>query len=180
MVREARLKQHEGGLAPEGEGWFVVNAREARWFDHDVFGRFTRFEGEGDARFSEVGINVSLLEPGNPSCMYHGENAQEDFLVLQGECLLLIEGEARPLRGWDCVQCPAGAEHVVVGAGSGPCLILAIGTRKDPEETIYPAAPVAQPYDGSVSETTPSPEAAYAGFSKSVERPYREGDLPDW
>ena len=84
MVPEAKLTQHEGGLAPEGEGWFVVNAREARWFDQEVFGRFTRFEGEGDARFPEVGINVSLLEPGKPSCMYHGENAQEDFLVLRG------------------------------------------------------------------------------------------------
>jgi uncharacterized cupin superfamily protein len=112
--------------------------------------------------------------------MYHGENAQEDFLVLQGECLLLIEGEERPLRAWDFVHCPPWAEHVFVGTGSAPCLILAIGTRKDPEEIIYPAAPVAEPYKGSVSETTPSPDEAYAGFSRSVERPYRDGDLPDW
>jgi uncharacterized cupin superfamily protein len=180
MIPEAKLVEKPGGLAPQGEGWFVVNAREARWFDHDVFGRFTRFEGEGDARFPEVGINVSLLEPGKASCMYHGENAQEDFLVLAGECLLLIEGEERPLRAWDFVHCPAWAEHVFVGAGSGPCLIVAIGARKDPEEIIYPVAPVAEPYDGSVHETTPSADEAYARFSRSVERPYREGDLPDW
>ncbi len=131
-------------------------------------------------RFPEVGINISLLEPGNASCMYHGENAQEDFLVLAGECLLLIEGEERPLKAWDFVHCPAWAEHVFVGAGSGPCLIIAIGARKDPEEVIYPVAPVAQPYDGSALEETTSPEAAYARFPGSVERPYKEGDLRDW
>jgi uncharacterized cupin superfamily protein len=178
MVPEAKLEQKGGGLAPKGEGWFVVNAREAQWFDHPIFGRFTRFEG--DARFPEVGINISLLEPGNASCMYHGENAQEDFLVLAGECLLLIEGEERPLRAWDFVHCPAWAEHVFVGAGSGPCLILAVGARTHPGELIYPVAPVAQPYDGSVLEETTSGEEAYARFPKSVERPYREGDLPDW
>jgi uncharacterized cupin superfamily protein len=178
MVPEAKLEQKEGGLAPKGEGWFVVNAREAQWFDHPIFGRFTRFEG--DARFPEVGINLSLLEPGNASCMYHGENAQEDFLVLAGECLFLIEGEERPLRAWDFVHCPAWAEHVFVGAGSGPCLILAVGARNHPEELIYPVAPVAQPYDGSVLEETTSGDDAYARFPRSLERPYREGDLPDW
>ena len=71
-------------------------------------------------------------------------------------------------------------EHVFVGTGSEPCLVLAVGIGKDPEEIIYPAAPVAQPYSGSVDETTPDPEQAYASFSRSVERPYREGDLPDW
>jgi uncharacterized cupin superfamily protein len=178
MIPEARLEAHPGGLRPTGEGWFVLNAREAQWFDHATFGRFTRFEG--DPRFSEYGINLSLLEPGKPSCMYHGENAQEDFLVLAGECILLIEGEERPLRPWDFVHCPPWAEHVFVGAGSGPCLILAVGTRKDPDEVIYPVAPVAQPYDGSVLEETKSGEEAYARFSRAQERPYREGDLPDW
>ena len=178
MIPEAKLEEHPGGLRPKGEGWFVLNAREAQWFDHDPFGRFTRFEG--DPRFPEYGINISLVEPGNPSCMYHGEDAQEDFLVLAGECLLLIEGEERPLKAWDFVHCPAWTEHVFVGAGSGPCLILSAGTRKDPDEVIYPAAPVAQPYDAGVLEETKSAEEAYARFSKSQERPYQEGDLPDW
>jgi uncharacterized cupin superfamily protein len=178
MIPEAKLEEHSGGLRPKGEGWFVLNAREAQWFDHDTFGRFTRFEG--DPRFPEYGINISLVEPGKPSCMYHGENAQEDFLVLAGECLLLIEGEERPLKAWDFVHCPAWTEHVFVGAGSTPCLILSAGTRKDPDEVVYPAAPVAQPYDAGVLEETKSAEEAYARFSKSQERPYREGDLPDW
>ena len=178
MVPEAKLEEQPGGLRPTGEGWFVVNAREAQWFEHPIFGRFTRFEG--DPRFTEVGINISLLEPGNASCMYHGENAQEDFLVLAGECLLLIEGEERPLKAWDFVHCPAWAEHVFVGAGSGPCLMLAVGARNDPEEVIYPVAPVAQPYDGSVLEETTSGEEAYARFPRTVEQPYQDGDLPGW
>ena len=59
-----------------------------------------------------------------------GESAQEDFLVLSGECLLLIEGEERPLKAWDFVHCPAGTEHVFVGAGTGPCVILMVGSRR--------------------------------------------------
>ena len=95
MVPEAPLEPNEhGGLAPRGEGWFVVNAREARWRDGH-FGAYTRFEGE--PRFEQLGINLSLLWPGQPSCMYHGEDEQEDFLVLSGECLLLVEGEERRL-----------------------------------------------------------------------------------
>ena len=104
MVPEAKLQETENGLVPEGEGWFVVSAREARWFESDPFGEYTRFEG--DVRFSEYGINLSVLHPGNPSCMYHGENNQEDFLILGGECLLLVEGKERPLTQWDFVHCP--------------------------------------------------------------------------
>jgi uncharacterized cupin superfamily protein len=178
MVPEAKLKQTESGLVPEGEGWFVVNAREARWFEHAAFGRYSRFEG--DARFPEFGINISVLEPGNASCMYHGENNQEDFLVLTGECLLLVEGEERQLKAWDFVHCPAWTEHVFVGAGSGPCLILSVGTRNEPDEVIYPVAEVAQRRGGSVEEETSSAKEAYARFPKAVERPFQDGDLPDW
>ena len=63
--------------------------------------------------------------------MYHGEAAQEDFLVLSGECLLLIEGEERPLKAWDFVHFPQWTEHVIVGAGNGPCAILMVGSRAD-------------------------------------------------
>src|SRR5207244_3036049 len=81
---EALLEQTDAGLVPKGEGWFVVNAREARWREGD-FGAYTRFEG--DARFPQLGINLSVLQPGQASCYYHGEPDQEDFLVLSGECL---------------------------------------------------------------------------------------------
>ena len=123
MVPEAPIEPTAGGLVPTGEGWFVLNARDAVWLDGH-FGAYTRFEGE--ERFPQLGFNIAVLEPGQPACRYHGENEQEDFLVLSGECLLLIEGEERPLKTWDFVHCPARTEHVLVGAGDGPCAVLAM------------------------------------------------------
>ena len=91
MVPEADLERTDAGLVPRGEGWFVVNAREAVWHDGH-FGAYTRFDGE--PHFPQIGINIGVLQPGQPACMYHGENEQEDFLVLSGECLLLVEGRS--------------------------------------------------------------------------------------
>jgi uncharacterized cupin superfamily protein len=177
MVPEAKLVKKPGGLRPSGEGWFVLNAREAQWFEHPTFGRFTRFEG--DPRFSEYGINISLLEPGKVSCMYHRENAQEDFLVLFGECLLLVEGEERRLRQWDFVHCPAWTEHVFVGAGTGPCGILMVGARPEVEQLRYPVVEVALEHGAGVQQETASGTEAYAPFPAPAEGPYREGTLPD-
>src|SRR6266700_2400545 len=118
MVREAPLEQTEAGLVPQGEGWFVVNAKEARWLEHKAFGSGTTFEGKPE--FAQIGINIGVLEPGQPACLYHREDAQEDFLVLFGECLLLVEGEERPLKPWDFVHCPPWTEHVFVAPATGP------------------------------------------------------------
>ena len=84
---------------------------------------------EGEPEFAQLGINISVLEPGEAMAMYHWEADQEDFLVLAGEALLIVEGEERPLRQWDFVHCPPETKHVIVGAGTGPCLVLAIGAR---------------------------------------------------
>ncbi|HEX3975529.1 MAG TPA: cupin domain-containing protein, partial [Solirubrobacteraceae bacterium] len=107
MPKEAKLTQTPGGKAPKGAGWFVLNAREARWLTGD-FGAYTRFEGA--ERWKHLGFNIGVLEPGQPACYYHAENDQEDFLVLSGECLLLIEGQERPLKAWDFVHCPPWTE----------------------------------------------------------------------
>jgi len=178
MVPEAKLVRNENGLVPQGEGWYVVNARESRWFGSDELGKYCHFEG--DVRFPELGINVNVLQPGQPSCMYHGESNQEDFLVLAGECLLLIEGEDRPLRAWDFVHCPPWTEHVLVGTGSGPCVFVAVGARGEDQQVRYAVAEVASGHDAGVLEETTTAEEAYARFSPLVERPYGEGDLPDW
>jgi uncharacterized cupin superfamily protein len=110
--------------------------------------------------------------------MYHGENAQEDFLVLAGEGLLLIEGEERPLQAWDFVHCPPWTSHVIVGAGTGPCVFLAVGARPKDNEVRYEAAEVARRHDAAVAEDTSFPAEAYARFSDDRERPYHKGDLP--
>jgi uncharacterized cupin superfamily protein len=177
MVSAAQLVETENGLVPEGEGWFVVNARRARWWHHDTFGSSVTFEGD-DARFPEFGINVQVLQPGEPNCMYHGENAQEDFLVLFGECVLIVEGEERPLEQWDFVHCPAWTQHVFVGAGEGPCGILMVGARPQQEELLYPVVDVARKRHAGVLKETSSGRDAYAPFSKSTEGPYRDGTLP--
>ena len=100
--------------------WFVVNVRDAHWRKHETFGASCRFETP-DAPFEQLGVNIRVLQPGEPNCLYHSESLQEDFLVLAGECLLLVEGEERPLEAWDFVHSPPGTEHVFVGAGDGPC-----------------------------------------------------------
>jgi uncharacterized cupin superfamily protein len=175
MVPEAPLERTPGGLVPRGEGWFVVNARDARWLD-GPWGAYTRFEG--DARFAQVGINIGVLEPGVPACLYHGEDEQEDFLVLSGECLLLVEGEERRLRAWDFVHCPAWTEHVFVGAGDRPCAILALGGRTG-GGVVYPASDLARRHGAGVpGEAVTDPAEAYAGYPKDADAGYREGWLP--
>ena len=110
MVEEARLEETETGLMPVGEGWFVVNARDARWARNEAFGAQCAFEGPWpEAWFAELGIKLSVLQPGQPNCLYHRESQQEDFLVLAGECLLLVEGQERPLQ--DLGLLPLCAEH---------------------------------------------------------------------
>ena len=175
MPKESRLRPTPGGKVPDGAGWFVLNAREARWLTGD-FGAYTRFEG--DDRFPHLGINIGVLEPGQPACYYHAENNQEDFLVLSGQCLLLIEGQERRLKAWDFVHCPAWTEHVFVGAGDGPCAVLAVGARRS-DETIYPVSELALRHRAGVHTETRDPGEAYAEIADDDETPYQAGWLPD-
>jgi uncharacterized cupin superfamily protein len=178
-MTEAKLvPAAEGGLAPEGEGWFVVNAKDARWLDGDL-GRYTGFEGK-ESRFPQLGINLNVLDPGQPMTMYHREDAQEDFLVLAGACVLIVNGAERPLKRWDLFHCPAGVDHAIVGAGDGPSLILAVGARTGAEDdgAVYPADPVAQKHGTGVAVETTDSKEAYAAFSFGPAG-YEEGWLPD-
>ena len=163
MVPEAPLEQTENGASPSDEGWFVLNAREARWFESDGLGVYTSFEAE-NARFPQLGFGLGILRPGEPNAMYHGEDAQENFLVLAGECLLLIEGEKRLLRAWDFVHCPPWTEHIFVGAGDGPCLVLGVGARREGRGVRYPVNDLALKYGAGVETETPDPKEAYARF----------------
>ncbi len=179
-MTEARLVESEsGGLIPEGEGWFVLNAKDARWLSGEL-GAYVPWEGRDAARFPQLGINLNVMKPGEAMTMYHYENAQEDFLVLHGECLLIVDGAERPLRQWDLFHCPAGVAHAVVGAGDGPCLVLAVGARTGSEDdgAHYPADPVAQRHKTGLAEATDSPQEAYKQFSFEW-GPYREGWLPE-
>ena len=179
MTNEAQLAETPSGLEPTGEGWFVVNVRETAWLVHHAFGSGCVFESRREAPFPELGINITTLQPGQPVCLYHEEQAQEDFLILGGECVLLVNGEQRPLRAWDFFHSPAGTEHVIVGAGSGPSIVLAVGTRPDPEHLRYPVSDLAQRFDASAEVETPNPEEAYGRFERPQPgRPEYWDELP--
>ena len=156
----------------------MLNAKDARWHVEGTGGKLTFFEGDR-AGFDRLGINVSVLEPGRPMAMYHWEDEQEDFLVLSGEAVLVVEGEERPLRAWDLVHCPPRTKHVIVGAGNGPCVLVGVGTRTPGEDWgAYTVDPTAAKHDASVAEETTDPGVAYARFPQREATPYREGWLP--
>jgi quercetin dioxygenase-like cupin family protein len=188
MVPEAPLRRTEHGLVAAGEGWFVLNAAAARW-RHREGKASLPFEGETD--FPQVGISLVVLGPGEPMAMYHRETDQEDFLLLSGEALLIIEGEERPLRQWDFVHCPAETQHVIVGAGDGHCVVLAVGAREHQtthgsDGTLqwaadwgaYTVDEAALRHGAGVEEETTDEEQAYAGVPELQPTRYRDGWLP--
>ena len=170
MVPEAPLEVTENGTHPADEGWFVLNVHDAPWFESERMGLYGVFESES-VRFPQIGIGIGILRPGEPSGMYHGEDAQEDFLVLSGECLLLVEGQERRLEAWDFVHCPPWTEHIFVGAGDGPCVVLAVGARRKGRGIRYPVNEVALKHRAGVEVETTVPTEAYASLGD--DRPIR-------
>ena len=189
MAEEARLEEVGSGLAPASPGWFVVNAADAAWIRNDAFGNRCVFESSPRVladrpdlephMFQDVGFTLAVLEPGKPTGMYHSESKQEDFLVLQGECLLLIEDEERVVRAWDFVHCPAGTNHVFVGRGDVPCVIFMTGARSSDKGLLYPRSDVALAHGAGVEAETPRASEAYAPFPPwRLGRPERPDALP--
>jgi quercetin dioxygenase-like cupin family protein len=177
-VPEAPLRETTFGLVADVDGWFVVNASEARWRDTGPFGVYCDFEGKRP--FRQLGVNISVLEPGQSLGYYHRENGQEDFLVLSGTCVLIVEHEERPLEAWDFVHCPPGTPHMIVGAGEGPSVVLAVGARGLPRKgLVYLPSETARKHGVSVGEETTKPSEAYAGLPKSSRVSYG-GWLPEF
>jgi uncharacterized cupin superfamily protein len=176
-VSEVLLRATKFGLVADGDGWFVVNARASRWRDYGPLGVGCDFEGKRP--FKQLGINLNVLEPGEPLGMYHRESHQEGFLVLAGECLLIVEGEERRLEAWDFFHSPAGTAHVLVGAGTGPAVVLAVGGRGGRKGLAYLPDPVARAHAAAVEEETTNYAEAYAQFPRPARVPYRDGWLPE-
>jgi len=180
MVPEARLESTEHGHVPNGDGWFVLNTRDARWRSSEGRGSYCVFEGEPE--FPQVGIHLVALAPGEPMSMYHWEADQEDFLVLAGEALLIVEGEERRLCQWDFVHCPAETKHVIVGAGGASCLVLAVGARVNstgPNWGGYSVDEAALRHRAGVEHETADAREAYARFPERQPSRYRDGWLPN-
>jgi uncharacterized cupin superfamily protein len=189
MLEEAQLEEAGSGLAPTSPGWFVVNTAKAAWLRNDAFGARCVFEssrrvlaerpGVDPQMFDDIGFTLAVLEPGKPSGMYHAESTQENFLVLAGTCLLVIEEEERPLRAWDFVHCPAGTNHIFVGTGEVPCVIFMAGARREDGTINYPVSDAARAHGAGVEEATDSPADAYARFTHwRLGRPDSWPDLP--
>jgi uncharacterized cupin superfamily protein len=179
MVPEARIESTEHGFVPAGAGWYILNARDAAWRHGPERPAICDFEGEPG--FAQLGINLNVLAPGEAMAMYHWEAVQEDFLVLAGEALLIVEGEERPLGRWDLVHCPAGTKHTIVGAGDAPCVVLAVGARDGREGAEwggYTVDEAASAHDAGVEQETTDPETAYARFRRRRPARYEEGWLP--
>jgi uncharacterized cupin superfamily protein len=184
-MNEARLENVGSGLAPVTPGWFVVNAAEAAWVRNDAMGGRCVFESSTRVLqerpdlepqwFTQLGFTLAVLEPGKRSGMYHAESSQEDFLVLAGTCLMIIEEEERPLGAWDFVHCPAGTRHTFVGTGDGPCVIFMTGARREDDTIIYPRSETALAHDAGVETDTPDAREAYARFEQ-----WRLGRPPAW
>lgn len=177
---EAPLRMTKNGLVADVDGWFVVNARESRWRDEGPLGVYCTFEGK--RRFRQVGMNISVLAPGQALGMYHREAAQEGFLVVAGECLLIVEDKERRLKAWDYFHCPPGTEHVIVGSGASPAVVVAVGARGR-GGVVYLVSNVAARFGASVEGETRKPTEAYAEVYADLPRShwvkYREGWLPD-
>jgi uncharacterized cupin superfamily protein len=185
VVPESKLEQTEHGLVPQGAGWYVLNMRDAEWRHADGRGAVCvisdDFEGWRRAS-NELGVNAFVLGPGEPMAMYHREADQEDFLLLSGEAVLVVEGEERPLRAWDFVHCPSHTAHVLVGAGTGACLVLAVGSRAhdgQPGSLVFPADDFAGRHGASVAQDTTDGGAAYASVPGRAPTAYRDGWLPE-
>src|SRR5262249_39627691 len=132
MIPEAKLQQTEHGLVPQGDGWFVIGMRDAEWRHADGRGAVcvALDDFEGWRRPVQFRLHAFVLEPGEPMAVYHWEADQENFLVVSGQAVLVVEGEERRLRAWDFVHCPPHTKHVIVGAGDGPCVVIAVGSRE--------------------------------------------------
>ncbi len=184
MVPESKLEKTQHGLVPNGEGWFVLNMRDAVWRHVDGRGAVCVVgdDFEGERHFAQLGVNPFVLRPGEPMAMYHWEADQEDFLVVSGEAVLIIEGEERQLRAWDFVHCPPNAKHVIIGAGSGPCLVIAVGARErstGPDWIGFTLDEAAKRHGASLEEDTTDPNVAYARIPSREQTAYRDGWLPE-
>jgi uncharacterized cupin superfamily protein len=185
MPVEARLEPVGSGLAPSSDGWFVVNVRDSAWLSNQAFGGRCVFEADVPVvrglpdrdvqRFPQLGVTLTVVAPGQPSGLYHAESNQEDFLVLSGECLLVVEGTERRLGAWDFVHCPPGTEHVFVGAGESPCAILMVGRRSAERTIVYPDSELARRHGAGAEHETRSAADAYAPFPH-----WQRGRPPTW
>ena len=155
---------------PVTAGWFVVGVRDAQWL-HNALRSVCRFGGQGEAHFDDLGVGLYWLRPGQAMSLYHHEAGQEDFLVLDGACTLIIESEERPLAPWDLVHCPPRTAHTIVATGDQPVLVFAVGARREKGSARYPVEPVAIAHGAGVPDESTTAQETYASFGEPTPGP---------
>ncbi len=185
-IEEAELEETEAGLVPASAGWFVMNARDARWFEQPGRGRKLPLTGvdeyEAETFFPMLGMAIRVIPPGEPADVYHWETEQEDFLVLSGEGVAIVEGQERRLRQWDFVHCPPGTKHAFAGTGDVPCVLLCASSRqfqKDGPWGFYCSDEAAERHGASSPEETQDGDVAYGRFADQQPARYVDGSLPE-
>jgi uncharacterized cupin superfamily protein len=173
-VAEAPLERTEKGTGPSSEGWFIVNVADAMTRAREGLGVAAAFDAAYDDP-RPYGINIHVLQPGEPSSMYHRDNCEEMFLVLSGECVAVVEDQERRMTRGDFLKTPTGCAHVLIGAGDGPCAILMAGPNID-GDILYPVSEVATRHGATVERETGKPSEAYARFGRATAKP--QGHVP--
>ena len=131
-MREAQLKNYGSGLAPITEGWFIVNVRDAEWWSSETRGAacwFANEYSEPPIEFAQLGINVTVLEPGQ-SGVYHAETNQEgssSWGASAGSSSRATSDTSDPGTSWPAVvierKLPTFMPGVLVQVGNGLGLV---------------------------------------------------------
>lgn len=164
------MRDEHGAVRHTGPGWFVLDIADAVWKRDSLT---TAAQLQGHRPFDQYGITVDRLQPGRPSTSYHREFwADETFIVIEGSCTALVEGQERSMQAGCVLHAPAGTAHAFVGGPDG-CTMIGIGARgvvPDGEQWgIYEADPVAARHGACVETDTPSPAVAYADNAEPVQ-----------
>jgi len=184
MIAESRLEPVASGLTPVTPGWFVVNVADTAWVTNDEWCGVCIFESDefvlqGRPDLTEyekdAGFTIRVFPPGQPAGLYHAESVEENFLVVMGRCILIVEDQERQLRTWDFVHCPPLTGHTFVNNGDEPCVLVATGNRRDDLERTYGRSEVALRYGAGSPADTTTPERR---GQWEVKRPQCWDELP--
>ena len=90
---------------------------------------------------TNFGVNLTHLEPGAASALFHWHELQDEFVfVLEGTATVVFGDEAFELSAGDCMGFKAGTgiAHQVVNRSDAPVSYLEIGDRSPGESGGYP------------------------------------------
>ena len=96
---------------------------------------------------------------------YHRENAQEGFLVVAGECMLIVEEQERRLATWGLLSLSGRHRpHHRRSRVPGPAIVVAVGARGRGigGGVVYVVSELAARYGASVERETTGSAEAYA------------------